>query len=66
MPKLIEDWKRAVWRFWSLRLMALDLLLQIGDTFVPFMRGMVPDWVFFMLLGAAMVARIVHQPKAHA
>lgn len=64
MPRLIEDWKRAVWRFWSLRLMALEFALKAADTFVPFMHGMIPHWLFFALTGAAFIARLIQQPEA--
>lgn len=67
---LIEDWDRAVKKFWSFRLAILSAILSAGELAVQVWQ---PTWIpngTFTVLAmvvslAAGIARIVAQPKAY-
>jgi hypothetical protein len=79
--KLIDGWRQA-WRLWSVRLSALgaiimgwvaltpDALLQAWNALPDDVQAMVPEHVGklipFALFVAALIARLVPQPKAAA
>jgi len=79
--KLIDGWRQA-WRLWSVRVSALGTLLMGLATLAPDALtqawNMLPDdlkallpapvgqAVPFLLLGLALIARLVPQPKAAA
>lgn len=63
--KLIDDWKCIVRRAWSIRLMALVVLLCGAEVVLPFMADLMPRWVFATLTGVVAIgaawARLVPQ-----
>ena len=79
--RLVDGW-RAAWRWWSIRLNALGLLILGFVQFDPvgalYVWSLMPSAVqavlprnFLLILGLAlfalaMIARLVRQPKLHA
>lgn len=68
--RLINDWDRAVKRFWSFRLAILSAILSAAEIAVQIWQpASVPNGTFAVLACgvsvAAGVARIVAQPKAY-
>lgn len=69
--KLIPDWQAVLTRAWSVRLMAITVLLTGMDAATPFLYGVlpIPDRAFALLAGltgmAAMIARHVDQKDFH-
>lgn len=77
--KLIDNWCRNWWRFWSIRLNAIGLTilgyvqfdpvgaLGVWNMLPPEVRHVVPSNILaivgMVLFGLSMLARIVHQPK---
>ena len=66
--KLKDDWKAVVKRAWSIRLGALAALLSGAEVVVPMFADTIPRNTFallsFVTVVAAMIARLVAQPKA--
>ena len=68
--ELIEDWDRAVKKFWSFRLAILSAVLSACEIAVQIWQPRwIPNGVFAVLAMsvsvAAGIARIVAQPKAY-
>ena len=74
--RLIPDWRRS-WRFWSVRLNILGLLLLVGEQALPLWgmvpaesRGLLPRAVVvvlpLILFALATAARVIRQEKLDA
>lgn len=74
--KAIPDWRRA-WRFWSVRLNLLGLIVLAAEQALPLWtfvsteaRALLPRWVSAVLplfcFALAIVARVVRQEKLDA
>lgn len=65
---LKDDWKAVLKHAWSIRLGALAALLSGAEVVVPLFADTIPRNTFallsFVTVVAAMVARVVAQPKA--
>lgn len=65
---LKEDWKAIVKEAWSIRLGALAALLSGAEVIVPLFADAMPRGWFallsFVSVFAAMIARVVAQPKS--
>ena len=67
--QLIEDWKKKVTKLWSIRLGLLAAFLSGLEVIIPlfadaFQRGTFAIMSFVATV-AAMIARLVSQPKLH-
>lgn len=66
--RLKPDWKAILMKAWSIRLAALAAVLTGAEVVVPLFADSVPRNLFallsFITVVAAMVARIVAQPKS--
>lgn len=67
--QLIDDWKKKAPKLWSIRLGLLAGLLSGAEVVLPLFAEAIPRGWFavgsFVLTVAAVVARIVAQPKLH-
>jgi protein-S-isoprenylcysteine O-methyltransferase Ste14 len=67
--KLIDNWRKAH-KFWSVRLAVIAALLGTVEQMLPYLGDFLPPQWFSILnivvMLAAVVARLVAQPKAHA
>lgn len=63
--KLVEDWASVAWKSWSARLVALSALLQVAPEVIPYLQGIIPNWVLIALLVAAYAARLIKQDELH-
>lgn len=61
--KLIPNIDQA-WKFWSIRLNSLVLLLAAAD--VSVLEGKVPAWLYGGLVALAIGARVIQQAKLKA
>ena len=65
---LHEDWKNIVTKAWSFRLGAVAALLSGAEVVVPLFADAIPRNLFavlsFFTVVAAMIARVVAQPKS--
>lgn len=66
MKLLIDDWKAALLRLWSAKLMLLDMALMSANEWLPALEGKIPNSVFIVLTAAAFIARFVRQPQLAA
>lgn len=66
--RLKPDWKAILMKAWSIRLAALAAVLTRAEVVVPLFADSVPRNLFallsFITVVAAMVARIVAQPRS--
>ena len=66
--RLKPDWKAILMKAWSIRLAALAAVLNGAEVVVPLFADSVPRNLFallsFITVVAAMVARIVAQPRS--
>lgn len=66
--KLRDDWKLVVKKAWSVRLGAMAALFSGLEVVVPLFQDAMPRGRFailsFVTVAAAMVARLVAQPKS--
>jgi len=66
--RLKPDWKAILMKAWSIRLAALAAVLTGAEVVVPLFADSVPRNLFallsFITVVAAMVARIVAQPRS--
>ena len=66
--KLHEDWKNIAAKAWSFRLAAIAALLSGAEVIVPLFADAIPRNLFaalsFLTVVAAMLARVVAQPKS--
>lgn len=67
--QLIDDWKKKAPKLWSIRLGLLAGLLSGAEVVLPLFADLAPRGWFavasFVLTVAALVARLVAQPKLH-
>lgn len=67
--ELIADWKKKALKLWSIRLGLVAALLSGVEVILPLFADAVPRGVFavasFATTVAAMIARLVAQPKLH-
>lgn len=63
--KLLPNWQAIMRRAWSVRLMALAVLLTGCEVVMPFWSDSLPRWPFavlsFLVILGALAARIVAQ-----
>lgn len=66
---LIDNWKQKALKLWSIRLGLIAALLSGVEVILPMFADEIPRGVFaiasFITTVAAMVARLVSQPKLH-
>lgn len=69
MMKLGDNWRTVLKKAWSVRLMALAAVLTGAEAVLPFFAPLEPSLWFagatFVVVCAALVARLVAQPKMH-
>jgi hypothetical protein len=67
--RLVDDWRRILARAWSVRFMVLATVLGSIEVLLPFFADGMRRGVFaaamVLVSLAALVARIVAQPKLH-
>lgn len=67
--QLIEDWKKKVTKLWSIRLGLLAAFLSGLEVILPMFADSLQRGTFailsFVATVAAMIARLVSQPKLH-
>lgn len=73
--KFIDDWKRKVWRLWSVRISAAaslmwayllaspETMLSVLNSIPADMRAWLPSTVPVALFALVTVSRIIHQEK---
>ena len=73
--KLIDDWRRKVWRFWSVRISAAaslvwayllaspETMLAVLNAIPADMRAWLPSALPIALFALVTVSRLVHQEK---
>lgn len=66
---IVSNWRTVLKKAWSVRLMALAAVLTGVEAVLPFFSPLEPSlWfagVTFVVVCAALVARLVAQPKMH-
>ena len=66
---IIRNWRTVLKKAWSVRLMALAAVLTGVEAVLPFFTPSEPSLWFavatFVVVCAALVARLVAQPKMH-
>ena len=66
--KLHEDWKNIAAKAWSFRLAGIAAVLSGTEVIVPLFADVIPRNLFaalsFLTVVAAMLARVVAQPKS--
>lgn len=66
--KIKSNWKNVLKKAWSIRLGALAAVLSGAEVIIPLFADAMPRGVFavlsFVSVVAAMIARLVAQPKA--
>jgi hypothetical protein len=66
---LIYDWRTVLTRAWSIRLALVAGLLSGLEVLLPLMQDFIPRGPFgaasFVVTVAAVIARLVAQPKLH-
>lgn len=53
--RLLSDWKRVIRKAWSMRLMALAVVLTAVETALPFFSDTIPRGIFAALSGLVIV-----------
>lgn len=65
--KLIDQWRVIIRKAWSFRLLALAGVLSGIEVILPYFGDAIPHGIFtglsFLVTCAALIARIVAQPK---
>lgn len=65
--KLIDEWRVIIRKAWSFRLLALAGVLSGVEVILPYFGDAIPRGIFtglsFLVTCAALIARIVAQPK---
>lgn len=73
--KLIDNWRKTVWRAWSIRLSAVatavwayllaspETMLAVLNQIPADMRGWFPSFIPVLLFGLVTVSRLVRQEK---
>lgn len=67
--KMASDWRLILRKAWSVRLMALAVVLSGAEVIMPLYADAFPRHTFallsFFVVIAAMIARFVSQPRMH-
>jgi hypothetical protein len=68
--QLIDNWKAVAVKAWSMRFIALSVLLSALEAVLPYLDYLFPRGVFAVLAGVvsvgAAVSRLMAQPGLHA
>jgi hypothetical protein len=64
--KLIQDWRDALNRLWSVRIAIFTALLGVADPILALFQAQIPPFVFSCLAAAIIVARVLQQPDPEA
>ena len=67
--QLIDNWKAVAVKAWSMRFIALSVILSAFEVALPYVSDLFPRGAFALLAAAvsvsAAVARLVAQPRLH-
>lgn len=66
---LIDNWKAVAVKAWSMRFIALSVILSALEVALPYVSDLFPRGTFALLAAAvsvsAAVARLIAQPEVH-
>lgn len=60
--RLIDNWREALTKFWSVHVAYITLGLSIAEQALPQLQGLIPPVTYAFLAGAFVVARLLAQP----
>jgi hypothetical protein len=67
--QLIDNWKAVAVKAWSMRFIALSVILSALEVVLPYIDDLFPRGVFAVLAGVvsmgAAISRLVAQPRLH-
>jgi hypothetical protein len=67
--QLIDNWKAVAVKAWSMRFIALSVILSALEVALPYVSDLFPRGVFAVLAGVvsmgAAISRLVAQPRLH-
>jgi hypothetical protein len=64
--KLIQGWRDALNRLWSVRIAIFTALLGVADPILALFQAQVPPLVYSVLCAAIIIARVLQQPDPEA